>query len=789
MIQAVAIFFVSGFAALLYEVVFAKTLALTFGSMAAASTTVLATYMAGMALGSWLGGAVARRMRDGVRAYAACELAIAVVCSIAPWTLAALRTLYVAIAHGSDPSAAWLLPLRVTIGAAALLPPTILMGMTLPFLVRALTTDTRTLGRVVGSLYSANTLGAAAGALAAGYLLLPAFGVTTAIRMAVSLNLIAAVASLRLRPRIAVAEAVAESEAPVAADSSRALLGLAVLAVGGVITLALEIAYVHLLAVVAGNSAYAFSLMLFAFLVGLGAGSAAARRLPASDRLASVVAILESALAAAVLGGVFLWDRMPALFELAGTWTWTRSFAGRELVRFVACCVALVPPAACIGALYPVAMACVGRGSRRDPARTAGEAAALNTIGNVVGALLCGFVLLPRLGSLRTVQLLASTAMTMGVVAAATSRRRGKSWIAVGVAAALLLAQPRAFDLRRLASGSNVYFEPDRIDGTVVGHAESLDGGLTTVVRSRGGGRVTLRTNGKFEGDNSGEMRAQVAFALDALLHAAGRDRALIIGFGTGATTSAVQRAGFAHVDVAELSADILALADRYFRTVNHGVLHAPEVVTHVTDGRNYLLLTPDRYDLIAIELSSIWFAGAASLYNREFYASARAHLAPAGVLQQWMQLHHIRPEDIVSILATVRAEFPKVWLYVTGGQGIIIACVDGCEPRRETLDRLRASSLVVDAERVGGLGGLLQTRLLDPTSIDRLLAATGEPGAPMLISTDDNLRLEYATPRGNVLTTPIVDIVRSLYRFAPSSPLAGTRLDEADLSTPAPQR
>ena len=784
MIPVAGVFFLSGVAGLLYEVVFAKSLALTFGSMAGASTTVLATYMGGMALGSWLGGRLGARVRQPVRAYAACELGIAAVCAVAPWTLEGVRALYVWLARGSDPGAAGLVPLRAALGSLALLPPTVLMGMTLPFLVRAVTADVRALGRTVGLLYGANTLGAATGALAAGYALLPAVGIASTMRIAVALNVIAALLALRLRARITAAPKSAPA-APAPSSDSRALvaIGLGVLGVGGALAFALETAYVHLLAVVAGNSAYAFSLMLFAFLLGLGGGSAIARRFLLADKgLARAVAWLELGLAATLLGGVFLWDHMPAWFEHFGTWSLARSFGGRELIRFVVCCVALLPPAVCIGALYPVAMACIGEGASGDPARAAGRAAAVNTVGNVVGALAGGFLLLPRLGSLRTLHALAATAVLLAAAALVVTPRRRALVAGFVAVAALFVAQPRSFDLPRLASGANVYFERDRSSGTVIDAAESLDGGLTTVLRSVDNGvtKLTLRTNGKFQGDDTGEVRAQTGFALDALLHAAGRDHALIIGFGTGTTTSLVHDAGFAHTDLAELSADVLALADRHFRSVNHGVLGEPTVTAHVTDGRNYLMLTRDRYDLIGIEITSIWFAGAASLYNREFYRAAREHLAPHGVLQQWMQLHHILPEDVVSILASVRAELPKVWLYVTGGQGIIVACVDGCEPRPESLARIAERPATADAAaRIGGVGSLLQKRLLDPAGLDRFLA---DVDGASLVSNDDNLRLEYSTPRGNVLTAPIAATVSALVRYTPPSPLDGTALSDSDV-------
>ena len=169
-----AIFFASGVAGLFYEIVFAKSLALIFGSTSDATTTVLATYMGGLALGAWIGGWLSGRVRNLLRAYALCELAIGVICAASPLTLHAVRSLYVAAAGSIDPGAAVLLVLRVALGGLALLPPTLLMGMTLPLLLQRLSPDARSIGRGVGLLYGANTLGASLGALAAASRCCPA---------------------------------------------------------------------------------------------------------------------------------------------------------------------------------------------------------------------------------------------------------------------------------------------------------------------------------------------------------------------------------------------------------------------------------------------------------------------------------------------------------------------------------------------------------------------------------------------------------------------------------------
>jgi predicted membrane-bound spermidine synthase len=724
-----------------------------------------------MAIGSWLGGRLAESRRDPLLLYAGCEFGIGLYCAATPWIFQAVQALYVAAAGGAAPDAATLTALRLALGAVALMPPTILMGMTLPILARLAERRSITLGRSVAVLYGANTLGAAFGALLAGYVVLPLLGVYKTTLLTVAANWLVVLMAINLfkqlravtpvQPQVEAAPDLAGSGGDAAQALRLGRVAVAALTVGGGVTLGLKVVYMHLLAVVAGNSTYAFSLMLLTFLLGLGAGAAAAwQLLKLALPVARLLAWLEFALAGVILVGVYLWGAMPGYFSDFATYPISRGFGARELVRGAVCMVAMFPPAFCIGALYPLAMECVGRAWPLHRVRALGFAAALNTLGNIAGVLLAGFVLLPQLGALRSVQLLALTCLVIGagVLLAAHSGRRAAAWAPAALILALLISQPASFDYTQLASGANVYFANQSV-GRVIDHAESVDGGLTSVSEAKlpqGERLLTLYTNGKFQGNNSvaGEMKAQVGFALAPLLHSARRERAMVIGYGTGASARTLHAAGFRDLDVVDLSADIVALANRHFEQINDHVTERPGVHTHITDGRNFLLLQDRAYDLVSMEITSIWFAGAASLYNREFYQLVKRRLRPEGILQQWLQLHHMYPADLLTILASVRSEFRLVWLYYIGGQGIIVASNDArALPSDVNVAALDGAATLKPLLALydGSAAGLLQTALLDPAGCDRLLARAGVDPSH-LISTDDNLRLEFNTPRGNVL-------------------------------------
>lgn len=779
-----AMFVVSGLAALIYQVLFSKSLALTFGSTSTATYTVLAVYMGGMALGAWLGGRLAQVRSDALKLYAWCELGIGAYCLATPLIFKGIQALYVALAGGVAPDAGMLTVLRGLLGASALLVPTVLMGATLPVLARYIEPRAATLGTSVALLYGANTVGAALGALLAGYWILPELGVWKTTLTAAALNLGVAWLALRLARRPLLEGQPMAPPPPVVPrlvePEARRLgqVALVVLAVGGVVTLALEVNYIHLLAVVAGNSVYAFSLMLFAFLLGLGAGAEVARRLlRLRISLPLALAWLEFALAAVILGGVFLWDGLPAYFASFEHYPLAREFAAREVVRGAVCWVAMFPPAVLIGALYPLAMECVGRAHPDAPIAALGRAAGLNTAGNIVGVLAAGFWLLPVIGALRSIQLLAAICLILGLATIAWTglRSRPLVWAPAAAVVLLLIAQPRTFDYTALASGANVYFMRQDY-GRVIDAVESVDGGLTTVARGDPvveGGWVplVLLTNGKFQGSNGGEVPAQVGIGLSPLLHTPARGSALVIGYGTGMSARVIADAGFRELEIVELSADIVRLANRHFADINAGVSERRGVRTYITDGRNFLMLQPRSYDVVSIEISSIWFSGAAALYNHEFYRLVKRRLAPHGVLQQWVQLHHVDATDILHVLSSVRAEFEYVWLYFIGTQGIIIA-TNSPDARPSAQNAAMIDSTPALKELLASIGGsardLLKTRLLEPAAIDLFLSSFGMP-APFWVSTDDNLKLEYSTPKGNALdgAASIARNIELLTKFA----------------------
>ncbi|MEJ2794767.1 fused MFS/spermidine synthase [Iodobacter sp. LRB] len=752
------LFILSGFSGLIYEVVFSKELALIFGSSSIATYTVLATYMGGMALGAGLGGWI--KTHRPLLGYISCELFIGVYCIITPLLFKLIQSLYVSLASGVSPDAGVLTFYRLALGAILLLPPTIVMGATMPLLLAHCREKQGQLHLAVANLYAANTIGAAFGALLAGYFIIPKFGISLSTAFAAAINFFVAFIGIQLFKRhekrahyLNTKDVYIDTQLPV--NRLKGVQALTVLFFGGVITLALEVKYMFLLAVVAGNSSYAFSLMLFTFLLGLAAGSILIKPWLKSP---NILALLEFSLAAVILLGVFSWQSIPAYFASFANYPSAQAFGAREFIRGLVCFCAMFPPALLIGAIYPVAMNCVATAFPNHPIVALGLANSLNTSGNIVGVLLTSFVLIPALGVLLSIKILACLAFTLAIMLSVSFIKNSNKLniIFALIVVVVFYIQPKSFNYTELASGANVYFSALNW-GESIDHAESIDGGLTTVVLNKNQQVKTLLTNGKFQGNNAlkGEMQAQTGFALAPLLHTDARERALVIGYGTGATSRVLNETGFKNLDIVDLSSDIVRLANQHFPAINQHVTEKKGVATYITDGRNYLLLTDKSYDLIGLEITSIWFAGAASLYNQEFYALAKRKLKSDGVLQQWVQLHHTQLNDLLSVLASVRSEFKYVWLYEIGGQGIIVATNNhDRSPKKSYADLISQTSGLKEVLKIYDrpVNELAQKILLEPEGLDRFLlkVSSGDPEA--WVSTDDNLYLEYETPKGNVL-------------------------------------
>ncbi len=766
-----ALFILSGATGLVDQLCFSKYLSYIVGSTAYAVSAVLAAFMTGLAIGAHWGGKASLRVTRPLRAYGFLELVVAVAVAATPFAFHRLTPLYAHLARSLPNSLLALSALRWFTALGLVVVPTMAMGATLPLLSRSFDTGESSAEaaalreRRLGALYAINTLGGALGALSAAYLILPALGVDGTVFASAAGSALIATLALSFGARVVVAPSAATSGESGARDPSmneaRPLFVLAF--ASGCLVFAAEVVFTHLLALIIGSSAYAFGLILAAFLscLFLGASRASWAQRKYGD------AALPLGLAASGLGlalSLPLWDKLPYFFDNTGEVL--SSFAAREATRGVAAFLMLLVPTTLMGLTFPLLLQRAARYAHVG--RWVGRLTAVNTVGAVLGALLTGYLFLPWLGSQHSLLAIALGFALSGllVIRWASDRR-----LVYGAAAATLLLAVLAprWDLAMLTSGTNVYFDGYHAPDAILMMREDVHGGVTTVTDTDG--IRTLYTNGKFQGNTGWEMNAQRFFAHYPSLFVKDYKDLLVIGLGTGTTLGTLAGYPWQKIDVAEISPSILIAAKTYFTGPNLGALDDPRVTIHHADGRNFLLVQEQKYDLISMELSSIWFAGAASLYSREFYALVHERMKPGAVFQQWVQLHHVRPRDLATILNTLRRQFAHVTLFYGGGQGILVASdrpLVASEARIHALEQTPEVAATIPRSRP--LVDLFNDVLITDDGLDRFLvdqaAAAGEP-VEQMVSTDGNLYLEYATPHGNVL--PWVareDLVADLRRY-----------------------
>ncbi len=758
----IVLFTMSGGSGLIVQLCFSKYLSYVVGATAHAVSAVLAAFMTGLALGAYLGGGYSRRVRRPLVAYGVLELIVAAAVALSPLAFRALAPLYAELARSAPGSLVFLSVLRWLSALLIVIVPTTAMGATLPLLSRLLpqvAAHPQSRERRLAALYAANTAGGALGALGAAYALLPALGMdATLLTAALGSASIGALAIYFGRSSAVTAaprgEALDASEARVSGYGSvsprHARTMYLVAFASGALVFASEVVFTHLLAVVIGNSAYAFGLILAAFLaclfLGASRATAVRRRFGAG---ALPLGLLLTALALVIT--IPLWDELPMAFNDTGKAF--SSFGAREATRGLIAFAILSVPTTFMGLTFPLLLQ--EGATLQNVGLWVGRLTTINTSGAVLGSLGVGYLLLPALGSERALFAVALAFLAVGVLTTRFVVGRARYFgYALALLTGLLWAVAPRWDLAKLTAGTNVYFDGWRAPDEVLFVRDDVHGGVTTVTNGRG--VRTLYTNGKFQGNTGWEMSAQYLVAHYPSLFVSRFQRAAVVGVGTAATLGAVTAYPWRDIDVIEISPAIVEAAERYFSDVNRRSLHDPRVKLHIVDARNFFLVEQREYDLVSMELSSIWLVGSASLYSREFYDIARQRLAPGGILQQWVQLHHIRRKDFATIVNTLRQAFPHVALFYGGGQGILIA---SAAPLRASAQRAaeleRRPDLVATLPTDKRLLELLDDALLVGADLDRFLQDSarqaGQPLAEM-ISTDGNLYLEYATPHGNLL-------------------------------------
>jgi spermidine synthase len=755
-------FFLSGSAGLIYQVAWTKALGLVFGHTVYAIATVLAAFMAGLAAGSAFLGRWGERHGKPIALYGWIELLIAVTGAVSLVGIDIVRSLYLSAYGAASGSMPFLIGLRFLASMVVLFIPTFLMGGTLPILTGGLSRTSAELGARLSRLYWVNTTGAVAGALAAGFFLLPAIGLRFTVLLAASLNVIAGVLALGSSGP-AVAQAAPEPAVEVKKKTKETQAGtipkflLFSFGLVGATAMAYEIAWSRLLSTTMGSSTYAFTVMLATFLAGIAIGSRLFEFWVGRGRTVTLktFSTTQTLTGLAAILFLVLFERLPEILWALITAT-HRTFGGLVFAQFTVCALAMLPAAIVFGFNFPVVTVLFAQPTKSEGASSnaVGKACAANTVGAILGALAAGFWLVPQLGSFRLVAMTGAANLLLAAFLLLRQTPRQMPNLAINLALAIIIGVAGWFgELYDPATANfsvitnRALFPASLKLDEVVRMTDLLfseDGLNASIAVTQSEDSLTLRTNGKVDASTDDRVTQLMLGHLGMVFHPNPR-KVLIIGFGSGMTVSAVARyPEVQQIDCIEIEPAVLHAAS-FLAPLNRGVLGDPRLHMIVDDARNFLFTTREKYDLIISEPSNPWIAGVATLFTQEFYRQVRAHLAQGGLLVQWVQTYSIFPEDWKMVMGTLAREFPQVSVWSGDyGDAMLLAQSD---PAPLSLDRIRR--LWQDPalhEDFRGMGlfqpeGMIAMHLMDNAGVRRLTSGSS-------VNTDDLTRLEYHAPR-----------------------------------------
>ena len=682
--MVLALFFGSGATALIYEVVWAKFLAQMFGSTIYAQTVVLAVFMGGLALGNRLFGGWADGLKQPVKSYGLLEIFIGIYAFLFPALDRLTDRVFIALGTPIAEHAAWLLLLKGVLSAALLLGPTILMGGTLPLLAAWLHQCSGDAGRRSARFYSVNSLGAVTGATLAGFWLVQQYGMIATLQITATANVLIGVSAILLTrygwlagaAETAVPATATDPETPATADTLR-WAGL-IVAVTGAVSMGLEVLASRSLALIFGSSLQSFAIVLMAFILGIGLGSAWIASPNRAARTAEkIVVLLLGAAAAWVTLLVFNLERWVDFYQIARTGL-GRTDVGYVYQLVLSTGIALVilgVPAACIGAVLPLMIRAVSAAGAPLGARV-GSLLTWNTLGAVAGSLLTGFVLMPVLG-LRNA--FGALALALGLAALVIALRR--RWLvglvftaAVAGFTVCLLAvndadwqnvmssgafrvwetkfDPRLMPLRK--QHIKVRFYEDAPDATV--SVEEVDGIIAQA-------SLGLRINGKPDAGTGLDLSTQFLVSNLPLMVKPDAKDVFVLGIGSGITAGAVLSYPVEKIVVAE-NCEPVVRAARLFGDWNRHLNDNPRVHIKTEDARTVLKLHRQLYDVIINEPSNPWTVGIGSVFSREYYELAASHLKPDGIMAAWFHVYEVNDDIVKLVLRTFGSVFPcmEVW-------------------------------------------------------------------------------------------------------------------------------
>ena len=744
LLPALLLLFVgSGCAALIYEVVWFQLLELIIGSSAVSMGVLLGTFMGGMCLGSFLLPRYVSPAAHPLRVYAWLEIGIGAMGLLILFGMPIVGGAYTAWAGTGIAGTL----LRGVAAGVCLLPPTLLMGATLPAVARWVERSPDGVAWL-GFFYGGNTVGAVFGSLLAGYYLLSFYDISVATYVAVALNGGVAVAAMVIASQAPHGSPAPSGMSHTAAPRRRTAIYV-VVALSGLTALASEVIWTRLLSLLLGATVYTFALILAVFLAGLGLGSSVGSAV--GRRLKDPTVTLgwcQLGLTAAMAWSAYV------LMQSLPYWPVNPSIATDAWYQFqldlVRCMFAVLPAAVLWGASFPLALASMASDAD-DPARLVGGVYAANTFGAIVGSLSAGLVLIVWLGTQRSQQLLIILAAVSGLMALAQARLSTLTFVAASLFAGFMAMTVKPIPGIFVAYGRYTATQLGQADVIYVGEGWNA----SVAVSERSNGVRNYHNAGKVQASSEPQdMRLQRMLGHLTTLVPKKADTVLVIGCGAGVTAGAVSiDPAVKEQTIAEIEPLVPEVVSTYFAEHNFDVVRNPKVRIRVDDARHFLFTTEETFDAITSDPLDPWVKGAAMLYTREFFELVKSRLNPGGIVTLFVQLYESNTAAVKSEIATFFEAFPKGMIFANTYNGggydlVLLGQVDGT---RINLDDINAR--LNRPEYEGVRQSLAQIGMY--SAVD-LFATYGGSAADMKpwtadaqINRDRNLRLQYLAGRG----------------------------------------
>lgn len=751
------LFFFSGLTALVYEVTWARRLSLIFGTDSYSIATILAVFFAGLALGSYLCSRILanrkliganKRMANPLFLYALLELGIGIYALSSPLLFELIKILQAGFWKVFTPSFGSFNLFTFILSLIALIIPTTLMGATLPTIVSAAG------NKRAGWLYGINTLGAVTGVILSGFFLIAYIGVNETIWLAAGINLLIGITAVyfsRITANYKRMEANPTPSRPAglrgASERIDSRLILVVYALSGFAAIGLEVLWTRALTMVIGGSVYAFSLVLAAFLIGIALGSLLGSKLFSKTQKPLIwFAVLEIILGLTVILSIYLLGNLPLAF-LAILKKFGTSFSNLQFGIFLLAGMPIIIPTIIMGIIFPVV---VQLGS-------VGKLYASNTVGGVFGALITGFLLIPIIGTSNSIVIIAAIYLIIGITIIFISRVKKliksvfatmflisifiglifakweKSFFAAGFYVDPQVYQGMTKDqLFKKLKKTKILFEADGVSAYVSVKKEEDES-------------ISLQINGKSDASTGSDMENQVLLGQIPMLLAPNPKKALVIGLGSGITLGSILSHPVESVDVVEIEQKVVEAA-KFFEQYNNNAPNDRRVKLIIADGRNYLLASGKKYDVISSEPSNPWLTGSAKLFTKEFFELMKKSINEDGVVIHWINMYAVDNESLKRVIKAFAEVFPEARGFGVVASNDFLLVGSNKEIKLDPTklsDAFKKERIKKDLERIGidDETEIMSRIYLDKKSLKKMTA-----GVPPNL--DNHPYIEFAAPK-----------------------------------------